>query len=372
MAEMDVTTSVASDLKNAITEYSVDEQHTEGATDQKETTWMDTDFGQNLGYYNDIPEVESVIDVKALWVMGRGYIADETTTMILDTIKGNGFDTFNSILENLERTKDIGGNSYGEIITNEKGILINLKPLDPEVMRHVANPEGIIIRFEQTAKVGKGKPVGEVVREFKPEDIFYLARNRVADEIHGNTMIKRLANIILAKNEAMEIQKQINQRFAKPRWIIKLTTDIPSEIATEKAKWDKANAGGENMYVPMGSVEVEQMAISPNATINLQTNIDNLDAKFYESANCPKIIVGGSGGFTDAAVKTAYLAFEQNIRARQLYVEEQVLNQLNLVINLEMAASLSNDMLSDEAKDGTLNQQLNKPSGAAPTPVGAV
>ncbi|KKK54497.1 hypothetical protein LCGC14_3084130, partial [marine sediment metagenome] len=40
--------------------------------------------------------------------VGKGYQADEETTMLLDTIKGNGKDTFNSILENNIRTYHIG------------------------------------------------------------------------------------------------------------------------------------------------------------------------------------------------------------------------------------------------------------------------
>ncbi len=370
MGELDVGSSVASDLSNAMTSFSVDLGKTDGVSDLKETTWMNNEYGQYLGHYQAIPEVASVIDVKALWTIGRGYTADEPTEMLLDTIKGNGFDTFNSILENMERTKEIGGDAYCEIIRDKEGVLLNIKPLDPEVMKHVANSKGRIIRFEQVGKTGNEK--GKVLHKFKPEDIFYMARNRVADEIHGNTMITRLANIILAKNEAMADQKIMYHRFVKPRWIIKLDTDKPSKIATEKVKWDKANEDGENMYLPMGSVEVEQMAIAPNSTLNPQAMIESLDAKFYESANVPKVIVGGGGGFTDAAVKTAYLAFEQNIRARQLYMEEQTLAQLNLVINLEIPASLSNDMLSDEAKDGSQAQQLNQPSEVAPTPIEGV
>ena len=94
------------------------------------------------------------------------------------------------------------------------------------------------------------------------------------------------------------------------------------------------------------------MAISPNSTINLQTNIDNLDAKFYESANCPKIIVGGSGGFTDAAVKVAYVAYEQNIKAKSRVIETQIGMQLGMKVEFKFPASLINDLLSDASKDG--------------------
>lgn len=362
MTEFDVTKSTVGDMTNTKTsEFTVDKESIDGVQDVKETTWMNENWTQYLGYYNTIPELAAVYDAGADWTVGKGFKADTDTTFILDRIKGNGFDTFNTLLENAERTMDIGGDAYLHIIRDSDGELINLKPLDPESMRHHANRQGVLIRFEQVNKLS-----GKMIKKFSPEEIFYLPRNRVADEIHGNTMTTRLAFIILAKNEAMADQKIMFHRFVKPRWIIKLDTDVQTEIDTEKLKWDKANDKGENMYIPMGSVEVEQMSISPNSTLNPQTMIDSLDDKFYLSAKVPKIIVGGSGGFTDAAVKTAYLAFEQNIRARQLYLTSQVGIQLGMEIKLEFPASLEAGLLSGQAKDGNQSQQLNKPSELPP------
>ncbi len=365
MGENDVSSSVASNLTNVMTDYSVDTRTLDNAGDQKETRWQNTKWTQYHGYYKSIPELRAVIDAKANWTVGKGYETDPITELILMRIKGNGFDTFNTIIENAVRTYQIGGDSYAEIITDDRGFLINLKPLDPENIVHIANKSGRIIAFEQTSKIKGKKP-----RRFKPEEIFYLPRNRLADEIHGTSMTEALEWIILAKNEAMADQKITFHRFVKPRWIIKLDTDKPAKIATAKAKWDKANDGGENMYVPMGSVEVEQMAISPNSTLNPNAWMEILDAKFYEAANCPKVIVGGAGGFTDAAVKIAYLAFETNIKAEKLFVEEQILSQLNLSLQFKSAASLENGMLSDEAKDGTVQQQTNQPAEMAPTQAG--
>ena len=104
MPPLDISSAIASDLTTAITDYSVDTTQTDGATDQKETTWMNTNWPQWLGYYKKIPELASVIDAKATWTVGKGIKADEITTMLLDTIKGDGFDTFNTILENMIRT----------------------------------------------------------------------------------------------------------------------------------------------------------------------------------------------------------------------------------------------------------------------------
>jgi len=348
MPQTDISSAVASDLTGAMTDYSVAPVSTEGAADQKETEWMNAKFTQYLGYYKKIPELRAVIDAKATWTVGKGFKADEVTTMLLDTIKGFGNDTFNTVLENMIRTYQIGGDSYSEIIRDSEGNLINLKPLDPQVMKHIANAEGKIIRFEQVSKVEGNKP-----KKFQPEEIFYLPRNRVADEIHGQSMIEAIESIILMKNEAMEDNKIVMHRFVKPRFIFHLDTDNTAEVSAFKTKMDKACADSENIYVPKDVVVPELMAVAPNATLNPLAWIESLDSKFYEAAQVPKIIVGGIGGITEAAVKIAYLAFQQTIEEEQLFIEEEVLSQLNLVIELEFPASLENELLSDERKDET-------------------
>jgi hypothetical protein len=65
--------------------------------------------------------------------------------------------------------------------------------------------------------------------------------------------------------------------------------------------------------------------------------------------------VGGSQEMTEASAKIAYLAFEQTIEEEQLYIEEQILSQLNLEIELSFPATLQNELLSDNAKDGAQN-----------------
>ena len=350
MPETDIGQATASDLSTAIEDYSVDTASTDGPTEQKETTWTNTDYPQYLGYYTSIPELAAVIDAKATWTVGKGFKADEQTTMLLDTIKGNGFDTFNTILENMARTKEIGGDSYAEIVRDDEGNLINLKPLDPAVMVHVANKQGTIIRFEQNSKV-KGQPK----HKFKPEEIFYLPRNRVADEIHGNTMTSRLAEIILMRNEAMTDWRRVMHRNVDPMIAYKLDTDDTVKIAAFKKKVDAAKGKGENMYIPQGAVEFEIISLAPNANLNPLAWIESLNNYFYQSAGVPQIILGGVGAITERAVSIAYLAFQQTIEEEQLFLEEQVLSQLNLVIELEFPASLQNDLLSDQQKDGPVN-----------------
>jgi len=353
MPETKITSAIAGVDKH--TDFSVDTQITDGIAEQKETRWSNTDWGQNLGYYHEIPEVRAVIDAKATWTIGKGFSADPETTMLLDTIKGWGKDTFNTILENAIRTMHIGGDAYLHIIRDDEENLINLKPLDPSVMVHIVGFDGQIKEYEQTSKVKGKKP-----KKFKPDEILHLVRNRVADEIHGVSMIKSLINIILMKNEAMADWKRVLHRNIDPLWIYHMDTDDPTEIAAFKVKMDAARGTGENMYIPKDVVVPEMVGVAPNANLNPLAWIESLDDKFYQAAGVPKFILGGMGGITEAAVKTGYLAFQQTIEEHQLQIEEQILAQLNLVIELEFPASMENELLSDVKKDKETG--VSKPS----------
>ena len=213
-------------------------------------------------------------------------------------------------------------------------------------MQHVANSQGIIIRFEQVSKVKGKKP-----KKLSPEDIFYLQRNRIADEIHGMGIAQKLKLIIDMKNEAMADQRIAMHRFVVPQWKFKLKTDDPAEIAAYKAKMDAVTGTGKNVYEPFDVSESELVSIPPNSTMNPMAWINYLDNLFYQVAGVPKIVVGGSSEFTEKASSIVYLAFQQSVEEEQLFIEEQVLAQLNLVIELEFPVSLENELLSDEKKD---------------------
>jgi len=348
MGNKDIGQAEASNLSNAITDYSVDAVTTDGAGESKETTWSNSEWTQQLGYYKKIPEMKAAIDAKATWTVGKGWKSNPTHSIFLNLTKGNGIDTFNTLLENMIRTYHIGGDAFAEVIRTHTGKLINIKPLDPQTITIVANNKGLIIRYEQQSKVKGKKPV-----KFKPEQIFHLSRNRVADEMHGESMIDALVWIIKAKNEVMENQKVIMQRYVKPLIVWHLDTDNPTEIANFKAKQDAAVSNGENMYIPKDAVVPEVVGVAPNATLNPMAWLQYLDDKFTQASGVPDIILGGSKALTEASSKIAYLAFQQTIEEEQLYIEETVAFQLGLEIELEFPASLENELISDKQKDKT-------------------
>jgi len=336
---------------NSILDYTPDLAQTDGAGDQKETTYQITNWDYWFGMYKTIPELKISIDAKSTWTVGKGFKSNELTTLALSAIKGFGKETFNSILANMIRTYHIAGDSYAEIIRNKEGRLVNLKTLDPSTMRIVANRKGIILRYEQTAKIGIK---GVTVQTFQPEEIFHLSRNRIADEIHGVSLVQAVEWIILARNEAMQDFKKLLHRNVFPVRIWHLDTDVPAKIEAFKTKVASAKGEAEDIFIPKGAVETEVAAVAPNATLNPLPWITQLNHYFFQATSVPQVIVGGSQGMTEAAVKIEYLAFEQTVEGEQLYIEEQVLSQLNLEINLEFPASLQNEMLSDQGKEETM------------------
>lgn len=344
MVSFDIDNASASDLVSQFEDYSVESQTTDGAGDSKELRWQNTDWNKYLGYYKSIPELQTAVNAKANWTMGAGFEAKPHVVLQLATIKGTGKDSFNSILNNLIRTYTIAGDAFAEVIKDEYGRLVNLKPLDPGSIVIVADQKGRIKRYEQTSKHKKPN------KYFEPEEILHLSRNRLADEIHGISVIPSVEWIIKARNEAMSDWKKVLHRNIQPLWIFHLDTDDTTEIASFKAKMDAARADGENMYIPQGAVTPELVTTAQNSNLNPVTWINQLNDYFFQAVNVPQIIIGNAKEFTDASGKITYLSYEQSVKGEQLYLEEQILSQLNIEIALTFPASLQNELLSSGAK----------------------
>jgi len=361
MPDTDIGNTDTSNLTDNMVNFSVDSQTTDGAGNANETTWQMSDWAQNLGYYLKIPELQTAIDAKANWTIGAGFTADEITEMLLGTIQGNGKDSFNTILQNMVRTYTIGGDAFAEIIRRKEGdkeVLVNLKPLDPSSIVVVQNKKGQIKRYEQVSKIkGKAK------KKFQPDQILHLSRKRIADSIHGISVIPSVEWIILARNEAMNDWKRVLHRNIDPLWIFHLDTDDPTKIAAFKNKMDSARVNGENMYVPKGAVVPELVTTAANASLNPVNWINQLNDYFFQAVNVPQIIIGNAKEFTDASGKIVYLSYEQSVKGEQLYIEEQILGQLNIEIQLTFPASLQQDTVSDNSTvDMTLQEENQEPA----------
>ncbi len=354
MPETNIGSASAGNVRSVIVDYSVDAVSTDGAGGQTEFTYQNVDWSQDYGYYLTIPEFKTAVNAKANWTVGAGFTSDEATELLLMNIKGNGKDSFNSILANMIKCKTISKDSFAEIIRDGDGVLANLKPLASDSMVIVQNSKGRIVRYEQ---VNKTKIPN---KRFTINRIFHLSHERIADEIHGTRIIDSLKWLILARNEAMNDWKRVLHRNIDPLWIFHLDTDDTAEIAAFKTKMDNARKNGECMYIPKGAVVPELVTTASNASLNPLAWIAQLNDYFFQAVNVPQIIIGNAKEFTDASAKIVYLSYEQSVKTEQLYIEEQVLAQLNVEIQLTFPASLQNELISDTAKEGDV--QASQPN----------
>ncbi|MCK5614907.1 hypothetical protein KAR91_74280 [Candidatus Pacearchaeota archaeon] len=355
MAENNIGSMEAGNQEDPLKKFAVTPETPDGILDSKFTRYRNDEFETQYGYYIGVTDIQEVIDAKARWVIGKGYTADPQIKFILDGIRGYGKDTFNTIIENMVAMAEIGEDSYAQIIRDKQKNLINLKPLNTGRVTIVAGKDGLIDHYEYggVTPVTKKKAVG--FKRFEPEELFHLPRNRRGDEIHGRSMIVVLKTLIEAKQEAIVDYRTVMHRFVMPQWKFKLKTDSPGEIAAYKRKQDAATKRGDNIYEPMDVSESEILAVAPNATLNPIAWLNYLDAAFYKAAGVPQFIVGGGTGFTDSSEKIAYLAWQQTIEKYQLFIEEQVGQQLGMAIELSFPASLENELLSNQEKNGAEN-----------------
>lgn len=351
MAEKDIASATYGDLTAELADVIIDARETDGATGVKEYKWINTNWSQYFGYYKEIPEVKTAIDMRAIWTIGKGYKADIRTSVILDRMKGWGEDTFNSILKNMVTTKRIGGDAFAEIIREPKtDLLLNIKPLDPSTIQIIVGKNGMLKRYEQVSKL----PTAKVIRTFQPNEIFHLMNKRVADEIHGVSDIEAIEKIIQASNESFVDMKKLMHRYVKPMMKFILDTDDTAKINALVTKFDEAVTKGENLFIPKGAVEQELISVPSNATLNPLPWRNHLKDYFFQVVGIPQIILGSSGEFTESTAKIAYLAFQQSVEDEQKEIEEQVYRQLYLKIELNFPATMRNEMISmqeDELKD---------------------
>jgi len=337
----------------------------DGVSAGKETYYQNTNWAKYWGYFNAVPELKSAVLMKAIWNVGKGYNCDYRTKAILEHIRGMGKDTFDDILFNMEVIKYVGGDSFAEIIKDEKtGILINLKPLDPSTIKIIVDEKGMLLRYEQTAKtkgfIQKFKSVlgfqtGQV---FKPENILHLSNNRMADQIHGISDIESLETTILAEYENFDDMKKIMHRQAKPMIMFKLGTDNETKINAFISKMDQATRKGENIYIPDDDNAVSYEVIQVNVSSLIFDWRNDIRNKFYRAMGLPQIVFG-SAGTTESGGKIEYLAHEQVFEKNQRYLEKQILNQLGVKIDLIPPTSMLDSISTDQAKDGTSQFQAS-------------
>jgi len=347
MGDTDINSATTTAMNNAIKDFTIDGQQIDGAN-IGENTWDNENFSEYLGYYKEIPELKTAINAFATWVLGKGWTTSKKNKAILESITGWGEDTFNSILWNLLVTKKFNGDAYAQVVRNNDGRIMNIKPLDPSNMRTVVNDKGIIVRYEQRNRAKE-------IKKFKPEEILHLVNDRIADEIHGTGVIESVKWVIDARNESMNDWRRILHRSTIR--IIEVDADNATKLTSLKNQYKDAIKNGEVLIVPKDNVSFPD---SPLNYIDPQQWIKYLEDFFYQALGVPKVILGGSSEFTEASAKISYLTYEQVYTREVTDLEADLWNQLAIRIEFNKPVSLKNETLSSEEKNtGQVGFQQN-------------
>lgn len=347
MTTTDMTQTTTTQLDTGLDDYSVSAEHIDEAQ-TKEWHWNNDKWHEYLGYYKKIPELRQAILSKAQWTVGKGYSTEDALTEVrLKRFNGWGEDSFHSIMENMIVTKYINGDAYAEIIKNKSGIPINIKPLNPFRMRTVVNEKGMIIRYEEVDKLMSGEK--RVIKKYKPAEILHLVNDRIANEIHGTSVIESVKWVIDAKNEAMSDWRRLSHRSSVR--IMYVDEDDTSRLNTLRSEYKDAIKNGEVMILPAKKEEAsfEDLPLPP---INdFLAWIQYLDNTFYQNVGVPRVILGGSQEFTEAGGKMSFLSFELPIAREQKMLEADLWNQVAIKIKFNRPPSLQDNAQTAEEKN---------------------
>lgn len=345
MTNQDIRNTSTTNLKGTIQDFSVNAQVTDAPQPgNKESTWDFPNFATWYGYYNKIPELKKAIGVYGTWVTGQGYVTENPNDKVeLDNIRGSGEDDFLSILWNMLIIKKVNGDSFAEIIRDPKTLnLVNLKPLSPENITVVFNRKGMITRYED--KRNKQK--------FKPNEILHLVNDRVADNMHGDSVVEAMKWLIDARQEAMEDWRRISHRSSIR--VVYVEEDNPTKLAVVKTQYQEAIENGEVMVLPGKRTENEfQDLVLPPVEAFLAW-IRYLENAFYKAVGTPKTLAGDAEGIPESGGKMVVLTHEPTYLREVTTLEKDILLQLGITIKFNRQTSLADN--TKETDDKNKNQ----------------
>lgn len=321
--------------------FSVDFETVDGTTGYGKRWWDYPDSNTYLGYYKQIPELASMLDVLAKRVCGMGWTSTTHQT-ILENINGWGEDSFDSIMKSMLKEKKYLGDSMSEIVRGDNGQIINIKKLWLGDMRVICNSSGQIIGYQQRANQPDGKP-----RNLKPEQVLHFCNDRIGNEIHGTSITQILKTTLDSLQEAYNDERVIRHRD-KAIGIAKYKTDDTGKISYINTQIENSVNKGEMLGIPEDTVEIEDWpAKGPKDRISYLQQLEN---RLYKVGGVPKALVT-SEGFTEAGGKAGLLSFEPNELAEKRELEQDLWNQLGIRIQFARSPSLLGEAVGTEQKN---------------------
>lgn len=344
MGTQNVSNSTTTDLTTGVLDYSITAKASDYVSGgQEETYWYFTDASTNLTYYKKDAALYSGLNTLADWVCGRGFTPVSTLDKAkLSLIRGNGKETFESIIRNQFIVKELQGDSFAEIIRADNNKitsqLINLRSISPERVRLVISPDGMLKRYDVLVN-GEWKPI-------PLERMFHLGE-RIGDEIHGTGIMGPLKIGIDMFNEAKNDWRRISHRSS----LRVLYVDVfnTNKINAIREQYKEGIKNGEVLILPgkRGEIEFEDLKLPDvNAFLNWIQYQENF---FYQSLRIPKAIMGGTVAVSEGNSKVGILSFEQVYLTKQRQLEQDIWAQLFIMGEFDSPDSMMPQMQENEA-----------------------
>lgn len=340
MAQLSFDNATTTDLKSAY--YQTPSASIDEAGEY--TIWYNSNFNKYLGYYKNHPGIRQTIDAFAIYTAGRGWECESSRSqIILENITGWGEDTFDSIIQNMLVVKKINGDAYCEIVWDKESKqhkILNLKPLNPQTVAHKVNKKGIIEKY-----IILNAKTGQQEKELDPIDVLHISERRIANEVHGQSVISPIMWALDAKEEAMRDER----RALHIGSIVVIEVDAQDSDTFNKVstQWKNAIKNGEVAVFPKGVVSASDVVKSLN--VDKLSWINYLDGYIYKGLGMPEIITGGSSQLTESNAKMGSYIFEQPIIAEQRQLEQDLWNQLFIRVKFIKNPSLRDPIASSEA-----------------------
>ena len=351
--EVDIRATTTTQLKSGVPNYKVQPRVIDEAGVQPETYWDSPSWSIYLGYLKTIPEYRNAVRSLATWAFGRGWQTDSESKVILEHLAGWGEDTFDSIIQDLMVMKKTNGDAFAEIIRDDKkDVLINLKKLNPSKVRIVVNPKGLITAYDIMQADGKWHRV-------KTTDVFHISNDRIANEIHGTSVLESCKWVIDWKNEMLADLRRVMHRSTIR--VLYIDEDDVTKLGIYREQYKEAIKNGDILIMPGKPTDgqFQDLTIPPTeAWLNVIRYADNY---FYEILGVSKTITGGIPGNSEIDAKMGYLAFEQPVRTEARLMEQDIWNQLGIKITFNRSQSLKEDIqTSDAANTSQVGMQPNE------------
>ena len=351
MAQFDLSNSTTTNI--AVPDFIVEAKTLDAANDSGETFWYFSDATQNMGYYSEIPEINSAANTLSTWSTSRGHTTEDLQMeVILQKIDGMGKDSFETLMWQHLVMKFVVGDAFMQIIRNNNGTLINLIPISPERVRVVFDKGGRIKRYD-TWNRSKWKQI-------QTKDMLHSQNKRLGDQLHGTSQIDAVKWIIDARNEALITNRMIEKR-GRALGIAYYKTNNTGKIEYANSQIELAVKNGQMVGLPEDTVRLDDFPTKP-----LSERMDwirYLETFFYQVFGVPRSIAT-SDGTSEVGGINGHLIFEPIYAKEQTELEADLWQQVAIKIKFNRPPSLAPK--TQENAEKNTGQTSIQPSEAEP------